>query len=102
MITLKQWEDSKMDFMDFIKSMPKVLHILKTAPSLGVVIDKDLFYYWLEVLPPIGNKGYSRFLCSEPQTHRENGEPVYWAFSANYKDDVYRCHGLAISKFIEA
>lgn len=65
MKTLKQWIESKQDFESFA--------------AAGDEIDEEIFYYFLEVLPPavMTHKG---FLVGEPYDHNENGKPLFAAF----------------------
>lgn len=43
-----------------------------------VKVSEEIAEYFLNVLPPLG--GWSRFACSEPVYHNNNGEPVYNCF----------------------
>ena len=43
-------------------------------------IEEDIFYNFLESVPPIYSNGY--FLNSEPYSHNKQGKPLYNAFAS--------------------
>jgi len=62
---MKQWENSSnYSFTDFAKN--------------GDEIDSEIYFYFLEVLPPIYHKN-GVFQVSEPYSHIE-GKPTYQTF----------------------
>ena len=65
MKTMEQWRESKEDFTKFAKP--------------GDEIDEEIYFYFLEVLPPAKMTGYG-FLVGEPYDHNEDNKPLYAAF----------------------
>jgi len=66
MKTMKQWHESKLNFESFI--------------TPGDEIDSELFWYFLEVLPPRKQMAFG-FLVGEPTRHDpETGEGMLDAF----------------------
>ena len=65
MKTKKQWDDSKQNFKQFVNP--------------GDQIDSELFYYFLEVLPPAAMLS-GGFLVGEPYNTDENGNFQYDCF----------------------
>ena len=76
MVTMKQWNESKQDFGEFMHNKP----LFDNLSDFFQEIDEEIFIYFLEVLPPLSNNRYKSFLCSEPVNHI-NGVPIYFAFS---------------------
>lgn len=74
MKTYNQWNEQKTDFAKFVNA--------------GDEIDEKMFYYFLEILPPVimTSKG---FLMGEPYTHDANGNPVYESFGQSGKKYFY-------------
>jgi hypothetical protein len=54
---------------------------IEAGSPAPVEITEEDFYDALEVLPPIYLKGASWFAMSEPKTHTEKNEPVYYCFA---------------------
>ena len=65
MKTLKEWTDSKLNFEGYVKP--------------GDEIDGDLYWYFMEVLPPV-DIGKNFFLLGEAISHDENGRALYSLF----------------------
>jgi len=65
MKTMKGWESKGGDFGQYVSPKDE--------------IDDNLYFYFLEVLPPRVMKGYG-FLVGEPASHNNAGKAVYDAF----------------------
>ena len=65
MKTMEQWSTSKRDFSSFAEP--------------GDEIDEEIFYHFLEVLPPAIMTMFG-FLVGEPYSHDNNNKPLYAAF----------------------
>ena len=79
-VTLEQWEESKKPFSQFAKPKTEV--------------DEDIFYYFLEVLPPHYWKS-GIMQVGEPYTHI-NGIPAFETFT--YGNGRYIYQGILTSQ----
>ena len=91
MITKKQREDSKMDFGKFMSSK-------LNEDNAPVQIDDEMYFYFLEVLPPRKMTGYG-FLVGEPYTHNSQGEGVYECFLESLNNKYFYAGLKTVKEF---
>ncbi len=85
MKTLKGW--TKGDFQENVKP--------------GNEIDDEMYFYFLEVLPPRKMKGYG-FLVGEPYSHNNQGKAVYDSFYESPDGKRFYYGGLkTVQQFID-
>ena len=65
MKTMQAWNDNGGDFSKYVQPKDE--------------IDSDMYFYFLECLPPRIMKSYG-FLVGEPYTHNSEGKAVYDSF----------------------
>lgn len=91
---MQDWNNSKLGFIEFMQSQARPLEVKPQE------VDEEIFYYFLEILPP-QEDGKTRhdfislpipvqyyFLVGEPYSH-QNGQPVYTAFARAYDDKYF-------------
>ncbi|MBA7711695.1 hypothetical protein ES703_120661 [subsurface metagenome] len=83
MKTFSEWGKQKGDFSTYVNP--------------GDEIDEEMYWYFLEVLPPRIMKNYG-FLVGEPSAHNKKDEAVYDAFYESPDGKRFYYGGLKTAK----
>lgn len=86
MKTMKEWESKGGDFGQYVNPKDE--------------IDDDLYFYFLEVLPPQTMRRYG-FLVGEPASHNTKGEAVYDSFYETYEERFFYGGTKTVKEFTD-